>query len=57
MVMYPDVQKTAQEEIDRVVGHERLPTYEDLDNLPYVGAVLKESLRCVSAGLLNIQDM
>lgn len=26
MLMYPDVQKKAQDELERVVGHDRLPT-------------------------------
>jgi cytochrome P450 len=34
----------AQEELDRVVG-DRLPTYADQDSLPYINAIVKESLR------------
>lgn len=45
MVNYPEVQQKAQEEIDRVVGQNRLPTFEDRDSLPYVFAVFKETLR------------
>ncbi|KAL4923087.1 cytochrome P450 [Aspergillus undulatus] len=45
MALYPDVQKRAQEEIDRVVGRDRLPGYEDRDNLPYINALVKEALR------------
>ena len=45
MAMYPEVQKKAQEEIDRVVGKNRLPDFSDQDSLPYVNAVVKESLR------------
>jgi hypothetical protein len=45
MVLYPDVQRKAQEEIDGVVGKYRLPTMDDFDNLPYLKAVLKESMR------------
>ena len=29
MLLYPEVQRKAQEEIDRVVGHERMPTLND----------------------------
>ena len=32
---YPGVQKKAQEELDRVIGRDRLPTAEDEKNLPY----------------------
>lgn len=45
MLLYPDVQKHAQDELDRVVGPDRLPTYEDRENLPYVSALVKEALR------------
>jgi cytochrome P450 len=45
MVLYPDVQKCAQAEIDSVVGKYRLPTFEDRTSLPYVDAVLRETLR------------
>lgn len=45
MVLYPDVQKKAQQEIDDVVGSDRLPEHEDRDSLHYVHAVVRESLR------------
>ncbi|KAI1774320.1 cytochrome P450 [Hypoxylon cercidicola] len=35
----------AQAELDRVVGSERLPTFEDLAQLPYIKAVASETLR------------
>ena len=45
MALYPEVQQRAQEEIDRVVGSDRLPALEDRVTLPYVEAVLLECLR------------
>ncbi|PPQ80062.1 hypothetical protein CVT25_001491 [Psilocybe cyanescens] len=42
MVLYPDVQRKAQAEIDEVVGRDRLPTMEDEKRLPYIGALIKE---------------
>ncbi|KAI6039896.1 cytochrome P450 [Pisolithus marmoratus] len=45
MVLYPEVQTKAQEEIDRVVGTDRLPNFDDRPNLPYVEAVFLETLR------------
>ena len=45
MALYPDVQRKAQAQLDSVVGPERLPEYEDLDNMPYVRAVMLETLR------------
>lgn len=48
MTRYPEVFKKAQEEMDRVVGQDRLPDIEDRDSLPYLEAVLKELLRYIS---------
>ncbi|EAW06584.1 cytochrome P450 [Aspergillus clavatus NRRL 1] len=39
---YPEIQKKAQAELDRVVGRDRLPTIEDEKNLPYCHAIVKE---------------
>lgn len=47
MTLHPDVQKTAQAELERVVGN-RLPTADDIPNLPYIAAVVTESLRWAS---------
>ena len=40
MIKYPAVQKKAQEEIDRVIGH--LPVQEDAKDVPYLQAVIQE---------------
>lgn len=45
MLLHPEVQRRAQEEIDRVVGSDRFPEYDDRDSLPYVTAIMKETLR------------
>ena len=45
MQLYPEVQRKAQEEIDRVIGNDRLPTIADRPNLPYIEMVIKELLR------------
>ncbi|KAH7884307.1 cytochrome P450 [Phlebopus sp. FC_14] len=45
MTIYPDVQKRAQREIESVVGTDRLPNFDDRPRLPYVEAVLRETLR------------
>ncbi|KAI1437328.1 cytochrome protein [Xylaria sp. CBS 124048] len=45
MTLYPDVQRKAREEIDRVIGSGRLPKYSDKEHLPYVGAVVSEAWR------------
>lgn len=45
MAMFPEVQKRAQAELDAVIGDERLPDFNDFDSLPYIDAVVKETLR------------
>lgn len=45
MALFPDIQKIAQDEIDRVIGSDRLPTFEDRPFLPYVEALVKEVFR------------
>ncbi|KAF8626110.1 hypothetical protein AX17_006606 [Amanita inopinata Kibby_2008] len=54
MTLYPEVQKQAQDEIDRVVGRDRLPTIEDQEDLVYVGALIKEVLRFVPVAPLGL---
>jgi cytochrome P450 len=45
MILYPDVMRKAQKELDAVVGHERLPTFADRARLPYIRAIVKETSR------------
>ncbi|KZT03231.1 cytochrome P450 [Laetiporus sulphureus 93-53] len=45
MLLYPDVQRKAQQEIDRVTGGGRLPDFTDESSLPYVTAIMREVLR------------
>ena len=45
MVNYPDVMHKAQAQLDKVVGRERLPTFDDWDNLPYIRALVRETMR------------
>jgi hypothetical protein len=45
MLMNPEAQTKAQEEIDRVIGTDRLPTFDDEPKLPYVTALAKEVFR------------
>ncbi|KAF8531501.1 cytochrome P450 [Gautieria morchelliformis] len=47
MVLYPDVQKKAQAELDSVIGHERLPEFSDRPHLPYIEAIVKEVFRWI----------
>ena len=45
MALNPDALKKAQEELDRVVGSDRLPDFSDQVDLPYISAIVKEVLR------------
>ncbi|KAH9035789.1 cytochrome P450 [Lactarius pseudohatsudake] len=54
MVTYPEVQKRAQAELDAVVGRERTPTFADFQHLPYIRAMVKETLRWRPVGPLGI---
>ncbi|KDQ59121.1 hypothetical protein JAAARDRAFT_127559 [Jaapia argillacea MUCL 33604] len=54
MLIYPDVQKKAQQELDSVVGAHRLPEFSDRNNLPYINALVKETMRWQSVTPLGV---
>ncbi|KND88292.1 O-methylsterigmatocystin oxidoreductase [Tolypocladium ophioglossoides CBS 100239] len=54
LVMFPEVQQRAQEDIDRVVGTDRLPNFEDRENLPYVDGIVKEAWRWNPVGPMGL---
>jgi cytochrome P450 len=54
MIRYPDVQKKAQDELDSVLGQERLPEFSDRQMLPYINAVLLETLRWQPVAALGL---
>ncbi|KAF5309455.1 hypothetical protein D9619_012399 [Psilocybe cf. subviscida] len=45
MAMYPEAQRKAQAELDAVIGPHRLPKFSDRSSLPYVNALVKETMR------------
>ncbi|EED79605.1 predicted protein, partial [Postia placenta Mad-698-R] len=45
MALHPDKQRRAQQELDSVVGTGRFPSISDRAHLPYVNAVIKETMR------------
>ncbi|CAH1420017.1 unnamed protein product [Lactuca virosa] len=45
LINHPNIMKKAVEEIDKVVGKEKLLQESDIPNLPYLQAIIKETLR------------
>ncbi|KIM79114.1 hypothetical protein PILCRDRAFT_74603, partial [Piloderma croceum F 1598] len=45
LVLHPEMRTRGQEELDRVVGRDRLPTFDDRPALPYIEGIVKETLR------------
>ncbi|KAJ3558862.1 hypothetical protein NM688_g675 [Phlebia brevispora] len=54
MVLHPYVLHRAQKEIDAVVGRDRLPSFSDKEQLPYIDAIIKELLRWRPVGPLSM---
>ena len=52
MVLHPDIQAKAQSEIDAVVGADRMVSDSDIPRLPYLQAIVKETLRMHPPGPL-----
>ena len=53
MLLFPEVQARGQQEIDRVAGPNHLPDLTDMAKLPYVRAMMKESMRWFPTGPLG----
>ncbi|TFY65567.1 hypothetical protein EVG20_g5529 [Dentipellis fragilis] len=45
MILYPEIQRKAQAEIDSIVGTERLPEFTDRPSMPYIECIMKEAFR------------
>lgn len=54
LLLFPEVIPRAQEEIDRVVGTDRLPNFEDRKNMPYVDGIVKEAWRWNPVGPMGL---
>lgn len=53
MVLYPEAQHRAQAEIDAVISHNVLPDFSHRKSLPYVEAILRETMRWHSVAPLG----
>ncbi|KAH9847428.1 cytochrome P450 [Lenzites betulinus] len=54
MVRFPEVQRKAQQELDAIIGPDRLPEFADKEALPYINAVMKEVIRWHSVVPLGV---
>ncbi|KAI9452373.1 cytochrome P450 [Lactarius psammicola] len=54
MLVYPAVQARAHAELDEVVGRARPPTFADVPSLPYLRAMVKETLRWAPITVLGM---
>lgn len=57
MLGNPGVLKRAREEVDMVVGKDRMPTFDDEENLPYVVACIQETLRCHAPVIMGMRRL
>jgi cytochrome P450 len=58
-LLHPDAVRTAQLELDSVIGQNRLPSFEDMSDIPYTTAFVKEVLRwrpVVTAGVPHLAE-
>lgn len=57
MCRNPDIQRRAQEELDAVVGSDKIPSFEDRERLPYVNALCSEIFRWMPVGPLGLPHL
>ncbi|KAI1103168.1 putative cytochrome P450 [Jackrogersella minutella] len=53
MILFPEVPRAAQAELDRVCG-DRLPDLNDLPDLPYIRGCMKETMRWMPTVILGV---
>ncbi|KAI9792802.1 MAG: hypothetical protein M1816_001534 [Peltula sp. TS41687] len=56
MALHPEAVRKAHEELDNVVGPNRLPTWQDEASLPYIRGLVKELHRWTPMGTLDELD-
>ncbi|KAI4353956.1 hypothetical protein L6164_002872 [Bauhinia variegata] len=55
LINHPNIMEKARKEIDSVIGKDRIVTEADIANLPYLQAVVKETLRLHPPGPLLLR--
>ncbi|PPR00947.1 hypothetical protein CVT24_000254 [Panaeolus cyanescens] len=53
MLHFPLVMKKAHAELDSIIGQDRMPDFEDRENLPYINALINETLRWRPVAILG----
>ncbi|XP_055474927.1 cytochrome P450 2J4-like [Psammomys obesus] len=54
LTLNPDMQEKVQAEIDKVIGHDRQPSTDDRESMPYTNAVIHEVLRMSNTVPLSV---
>ncbi|KAI4248938.1 MAG: hypothetical protein LQ352_005803 [Teloschistes flavicans] len=54
LLIFPEVVQKAHDEIDRVIGTDRLPTFSDRNSLPYIDGIVKEAWRWNPVGPMGL---
>ncbi|KAF4592240.1 O-methylsterigmatocystin oxidoreductase [Ophiocordyceps camponoti-floridani] len=57
MTLNPEIQRKAQKEIDSLTGSTRLPSFEDRSQLPYIDAIVTETLRWLPVAPMGTAHM
>lgn len=57
MILYPEAQRRAQDEIDSVLSENAFPDFSHRKLLPYVEAVLRETMRWHSVTPLGLSSI
>ncbi|KIO33203.1 hypothetical protein M407DRAFT_241182 [Tulasnella calospora MUT 4182] len=54
MALFPSVQEKAHAELDKIVGSDRLPTFDDQQAMPYLHAIVLETMRWHPVGTVGM---
>lgn len=56
LINHPNIMQKAVQEIDTIVGHHKVVEESDIPNLPYIQAIIKETLRLHPTGPLIVRE-